>query len=207
MKKFTWGFLFLSGAALTINALTYLNFDPRYGFLKIKEQAVASGYYLPFYYTHVIIGGLILLVGFVQVSTWFRSKWTKLHRMLGKFYVYGVLFFAAPGGLVMSFFVDRGLAVLISFLAQTALWVYFTSAAVIKIKRGKIAEHEVWMWRSFSLTLAAIALRLYIFFASYFFDLSQPIAYAIIAWASWVPNWLAVEFYFRDRRILPTKQV
>lgn len=84
--------MFLLGAALTINALTYLNFDPRYGFLKIKEQAVASGYYLPFYYMHVAIGGLILLVGFVQVSTWFRNKWIRLHRALGKFYVYGILF-------------------------------------------------------------------------------------------------------------------
>lgn len=195
------------GAALTINALTYLNFDPQYGFLEIKKQAVATGFYLPFYYMHVIVGGLILLVGFAQVSTWFRKKWTNLHRTLGKFYVYGVLFFAAPGGCVMSFFVDRGTAVLISFLLQTALWVYFTSVAVIKIKQGKVAEHEVWMWRSFALTLAAITLRLYIFFSSYFFDLSQPIAYAIIAWASWVPNWLAVEYYFQNRRIVQTKNL
>jgi uncharacterized membrane protein YozB (DUF420 family) len=207
VKKFAWGFLFLLGAALTINALMYLNFDPHYGFLEIKKVAVASGYYLPFYYMHVILGGLILLVGFAQVSTWFRNKWTRLHRMLGKFYVYGVLLFAAPGGCVMSFFVDRGVAVLMSFLFQTVLWFYFTSVAVIKIKQGNVAEHEVWMWRSFALTLAAITLRLYIFFASYFFDLSQPIAYAIIAWASWVPNWLAVEYYFQNRRIMQTKNL
>jgi hypothetical protein len=57
------------------------------------------------------------------------------------------------------------------------------------------------MWRSFSLTLAAITLRLYIFFSSYYFDLSQPIAYAIIAWASWLPNLLFVEWLVANKRL------
>ena len=99
VSKFFWGLLFLLGAALAINALTYLNFDPEYGFLKIKSAAVASGKYLPFYYLHVLFGGLILMAGFVQVSKWFRSKWLTIHRKVGYFYVMGILFLAAPGGL------------------------------------------------------------------------------------------------------------
>jgi hypothetical protein len=196
LKKFLWGFLFVLGTALTVNALTYFNFNPTYGFLKLKQAAVASGFYLPFYYCHVLVGGLILLAGFIQVSTWFRNRWTTLHRKVGYFYVFGILFFAAPGGLMMSFFVDRGWAVLISFLLQSCLWFYFTTIATLKIKAGDVSAHELWMWRSFSLTLAAITLRLYIFFSSFYFDLSQPIAYAIIAWASWLPNVLFVEIYF-----------
>ena len=187
--------LFLLGAALTINALTYLNFDPDYGFLKIKSVAVASGKYLPFYYLHVLFGGLILIAGFIQVSKWFRSKWISVHRKVGYFYVIGILFLAAPGGLGMSFFVDRGPAVLLSFLLQVSLWFYFTLIAFIKIKSKDVVAHELWMWRSFSLTLAAITLRAYIFFSSFHFDLSQPIAYAIIAWSSWVPNLLLVEYF------------
>ncbi len=35
----------------------------------------------------------------------------------------------------------------------------------------------------------------YIFFSSFYFDLSNTTAYAIIAWASWVPNLLLVEFF------------
>lgn len=197
LKKIFWGLLFVLGASLTINALTYLNLDSSYGFLKIKQAAVATGIYLPFYYFHVIFGGLILVTGFVQVSKWFRKRYLSIHRKAGYFYVFGILFLAAPGGLVMSFFVDRGLMVLISFLLQCSLWFYFTTMAFLKIKKKDIAAHELFMWRSFSLTLAAITLRVYIFFSSYYFDLSQPIAYAIIAWASWVPNLLLVEYFKR----------
>ncbi|HCW06606.1 MAG TPA: hypothetical protein DGG95_04480 [Cytophagales bacterium] len=195
IKKIFWELLFLLGLALSINALTYLNFDSSYGFLKIKAAAVASGKYLPFYYLHVLFGGLILFAGFIQVSKWFRTKWKSFHRGVGYFYVLSILFCAAPGGLGMSFFVDRGPMVLISFVLQSALWFYFTLNAFLKIKRGDVVAHELWMWRSFSLTLAAITLRLYIFFSSYFFDLSQPMAYAIIAWASWLPNLILVEYF------------
>lgn len=196
-KKIFWGLLFILGVALTVNALTYLNFDPSYSFLKIKQEAVATGIYLPFYYLHVIFGGIILTAGFIQVSKWFRSRYLSLHRKTGYFYVFGILFLAAPGALVMSFFVDRGVLVLASFLSQCALWFYCTLVAFLKIIKRDVAGHELWMWRSFSLTLAAITLRLYIFFSSFYFDLSQPMAYAIIAWASWVPNLLLVEYFKR----------
>jgi hypothetical protein len=195
LKKIFWGLLFVLGASLTMNALTYLNFNPSYGFLKIKAAAVATGIYLPFYYFHVFFGGLILVAGFIQVSKWFRTRFLNFHRKAGYFYVFGILFLAAPGGLVMSFFVDRGPMVLISFLLQCSLWFYFTTMAFTKIKNRDIVAHELFMWRSFSLTLAAITLRLYIFFSSFYFDLSQPIAYAIIAWTSWLPNLLLVEYF------------
>ncbi len=207
-----WVVLFLLGFALTINALTYFNFDPSYSFLKIKKEAVASGLYLPFYYAHVLVGGLILISGFFQVWTWFRKKFQSVHRMLGYFYVYGVLFFAGPGGMVMSFFVDRGNLVLISFLLQCSLWFYFTWMAVISIRKKDLKAHELWMWRSFALTLAAISLRAYIFVSSFYCDLSNITAYAIIAWASWVPNLLLVEVFkngmlnfTRNRKALGSK--
>jgi hypothetical protein len=111
----------------------------------------------------------------------------------------GILFLAAPGGLGISLLVDRGPVVLLSFLLQVSLWFYFTLVAFLKIKKGDVAAHELWMWRSFSLTLAAITLRVYIFFSSYYFDLSQPTAYAIIAWSSWLPNLLLVEYLVASR--------
>lgn len=187
--------LLVLALALAGNALLYLNFDPTYGFLRLKQQAIATGWYLPAYYAHVLIGGIILVVGFFQLHPASRHKFRKLHRMLGYVYVVGILLFAAPGGLVMSFFINRGPWVQLSFLAQVSLWFYFTTMAIYSIRQRKIAEHGRWMWRSFALTLAAITLRVYIFITSYHYDLSQPQAYATLAWLSWVPNLLVVEFY------------
>lgn len=189
----------LLGLSLAINALSYLNFDPHYGFLRLKQEAIATGFYLPAYYAHVVLSSLILIVGFVQVVPSIRNRWRRLHRAFGIFYVFGILLFGAPGGLVMSLFIQRGPWVLASFLAQVTLWVYFTWMAYVKAKQRNFEAHAWWMWRSFSLTLAAITLRAYIFIASFYVDLSHPLGYSILAWMSWVPNLLMVEWYFYRR--------
>jgi hypothetical protein len=129
-----WLFILL-GFALALNTFTYLNFDRQFGFLKLKEEAIATGWYLPFYYSHVLVGGLILICGFVQFNTKIRSKWRKLHRVIGYMYVMGILLFAAPGGMVMSFFIGRGPLVLASFVVQCSLWFYATSIAFREIRK------------------------------------------------------------------------
>jgi hypothetical protein len=104
---------------LSLNALSYINFDITYGFLRLKQTAIGTGWYLPAYYSHVLVAGLILLIGFFQLNTRFSLRWRPLHRFLGKCYGYGILLFAAPGGLVMSFFIQRGPWVLTSFIQNT----------------------------------------------------------------------------------------
>jgi hypothetical protein len=191
-----WAIVICLGIALSLNALMYLNFDANYKFLRLKQEAIATGWYLPFYYSHVLVSAIILLCGFFQVSGIGR-KWMKVHRVLGYIYVMGILFFAAPGGFVMSLFIGRGPLVLSSFVAQGVLWFICTSIAFQQIRKGNVIAHQQWMWRSFALTFAAITLRIYIFICSYFVDLSQPEAYATLAWLSWVPNLVFIEYYIR----------
>jgi uncharacterized membrane protein YozB (DUF420 family) len=199
IKRFFYLAAVVLGVLLAANALSYINFDPQYGFLRLKQEAIATGLYLPFYYSHVLVAGLILLIGFFQLHPASMRKYRRIHRITGYIYVMGILFFAAPGGLVMSFFIGRGPLVLASFLCQSVLWFWFTAMALEKIRRGDIEAHKQWMWRSFALTFAAITLRVYIFFVSWSYDLSQPTAYATLAWLSWLPNLLAVEVYFRTK--------
>lgn len=185
--------LFLLGGSLAFNALSYINFDPGYGFLRLKQEAIATGWYLPAYYAHVLFGGVILVIGLYQLQPRFGLRWRGVHRTLGYVYVMGILFFSAPGGMVMSFFIGRGNWVLMSFVTQCSLWFFCTSMAFDRIRMHDVAGHRDWMWRSYALTFAAITLRIYIFFASFYTDLSQPYAYAILAWASWLPNLIVAE--------------
>lgn len=186
--------------SLAFNALTYFNFDFRYGFLKLKQEAIATGFYLPAYYSHVLAAGLILLLGLFQLRTTISLRWRRLHKFLGKCYVYGILFFAAPGGLVMSFFINRGPWVLTSFILQSVCWFAFTALAIRAIKHGKVEEHGQWMWRSYALTFAAVTLRLYVFLFTSSYDMSAPEAYGIIAWLSWTVNLIVIEIYLRTKR-------
>lgn len=189
---------------LSMNALSYFNFDSHYGFLRLKQKAIATGWYLPFYYSHVLVAGIILLIGLFQLASFSRTGYPKLHRYLGHFYVMGILFFAAPGGLVMSLFIGRGPLVLTSFLLQSCLWFYCTAIAFKKIRDGKIAEHKHWMWRSYALTFAAITLRVYIFLFSWSYTMNQPEAYATLAWASWAPNLMVAEIFIRKSKLVAT---
>jgi uncharacterized membrane protein YozB (DUF420 family) len=189
--------LLLLAVPLSINALSYLNLDSEYGFLRLKKDAIATGWYLPAYYSHVLVAAIILLIGFFQVNPTFGLRWRKTHRLLGKIYVGGILFFSAPGGLVMSIFINRGPVVQASFVLQCSLWFIFTWLAYVCIHQRDIQAHRKWMLRSFALTLAAITLRVYVFLGSWSFDLSHPTAYATIAWLSWVPNLLVCELYLR----------
>lgn len=193
---------FVLAVSLAYNAMTYINFDSNFGFLKLKQQAIATGWYLPFYYSHVLIAGIILVAGLLQIHPKSNNRFPSVHRFLGYIYVMGILFFAAPGGLVMSLFIDRGPLVLVSFLAQSVLWLYFTAIAFNRIRKKEVQSHQHFMWRSYALTFAAITLRVYIFLTSWSIDLSQPSSYALLAWLSWVPNLIFVELliYLRVKR-------
>ena len=191
----------LLAVMLAFNALSYINFDSDYGFLRLKQQAIATGWYLPFYYSHVLVGGLILIIGLFQLHPLSQTKFKRIHRVLGYLYVMGILFFASPGGLIMSLFIGRGPWVLASFLLQSILWFYFTAMAFNRIRKRDITAHRHWMWRSYALTFAAITLRIYIFFVSWSYDLSQPQAYATLAWLSWAPNLLVAEWLIQKSKM------
>jgi hypothetical protein len=199
-KRTLYFFIFSLAAVLCFNALSYVNFDPAFGFLRLKEKAIATGWYLPFYYSHVLVGGIILMVGLFQVYPKSHKRFPFTHRIAGYVYVMGILFFAAPGGLVMSLFIDRGPWVLSSFIVQSVLWFYFTATAFSRIRSGDVTAHQHYMWRSYALTFAAITLRVYVFITSWSVDLTQPASYATIAWLSWVPNLLAIEWYIKTAK-------
>ncbi|PTR00018.1 putative membrane protein DUF2306 [Mucilaginibacter yixingensis] len=184
---------------LSISTYQYLNFKNDEGFLQLKQMAVKTGWYLPAFYAHIWGSSLILLAGFFQFSRWvYQHK--KLHRLLGKIYVFGVLFFASPGGFVMTWFIHRGPGVFLSFLLQNMLWVFFTSAAWVLVLRGDIQGHIKMMNRSYALAFAAVTLRFYIWMLH---QMGVGVAfdnnYLIIAFASWVPNLLLVEWLNRYR--------
>lgn len=188
--------------ALSLGTLyTYIGFTRTSSFLQLKKAALASGYYLPAFYSHVLISSVILIVGFAQFS---KKVYTNrpLHKALGKIYVFGVLFFSAPGAYVMTLFINRGTGVFISFLLQNTLWIIFTAAAWWLVVNGRIDDHIRMMRRSYGLAFAAVTLRFYIWLFTVFGNgVNFNYNYVVIAFLSWVPNLLLVEMinYF-DRK-------
>ncbi|PJJ79111.1 DUF2306 domain-containing protein [Mucilaginibacter auburnensis] len=194
VKKLLWwlGFfwiLILSGGTF----FQYYDLQHKSEFLQIKQQAVKTGWYLPAFYFHIIASSVLLIVGFFQFSKKVYNN-RSLHKLLGKVYVISVLFISAPGAYVMTLFINRGSWVSLSFFVQNTLWVVFTTAAWLYIKKGDVNSHVKMMRRSYTLAFAAVTLRLYIFLFTVFGDgVGFENNYIIIAFASWIPNLLLVE--------------
>jgi hypothetical protein len=207
--KLLWYFAFFWVLVLCAGTfLQYYDLKNNSHFLQIKQAAVKTGWYLPAFYCHIIGSSIILLAGFFQFSKKVYNN-RPLHKALGKLYVFGVLFFAAPGAYVMTLFINRGKWVFISFLTQNTLWVLFTLAAWILVKNGKIDDHIKMMRRSYALAFGAVMLRFYIWAFTVF---GQGVGfennYIIISFLSWAPNLLLVEWinYYYRKRVFITGQ-
>jgi uncharacterized membrane protein len=110
---------------------------------------------------HGIMGACALLLGPMQFSDRLRQRFTKFHRVVGRFYVAGV-FLAAPLGFYIQHFEERlGGARSFSFAAATdaALWMLTTAIAMVFILKGKVQQHRQWMTRSFAVAIVFLEVR------------------------------------------------
>lgn len=185
---------------LCLGTLEYLSFKNDTDFLRFKTAAVQSGWYLPAFYAHIWGSSVILIVGFLQFGKKLQQN-RKLHRLLGKVYVLGVLLFASPGAYLMTLFINRGTGVFLSFLVQNTLWLIFTLMAWLYVRKGNITGHIKMIYRSYALAFAAVTLRLYIWLFSILGSgIKFENNYLIIALLSWIPNLLVVEWMNHRRK-------
>lgn len=162
-------------------------------FLSFKKAAIKTGWYMPAFYCHIFSSSIVLLAGFFQFSARVYN-YKRLHKTLGKLYVFGILLFAAPGAYIMTLFINRGPGVFASFLIQNTLWITSTVIAFLLIKKGDIDGHIKMMRRSYGLAFGAVTLRFYIWlFTIAGNGISFHNNYLIIAFLSWVPNLFLVE--------------
>ena len=110
---------------------------------------------------HGLMGACALLLGPMQFSDRLRQRFTKFHRVVGRFYVAGV-FVAAPLGFYIQYFEERmGGARSFSVAAATdaILWMLTTGIAFAFILNGKVQQHRQWMTRSFAVAIVFLEVR------------------------------------------------
>jgi uncharacterized membrane protein len=110
---------------------------------------------------HGLMGACALLLAPMQFSDRLRQRFTKFHRVVGRFYVAGV-FVAAPLGFYIQYFSERtGSARSFSVAAATdaILWMITTAIAFAFILNGKVQQHRQWMTRSFAVAIVFLEVR------------------------------------------------
>jgi uncharacterized membrane protein len=149
-------------------------------------------------YSHIFGAAVALGLGAFQFSTRLRTARPQLHRWMGRLYLGVGVLVGGIAGLVMATHAFGGLPARFGFGILAVLWLYTGARAYLAIRGRNTPAHRRWMVRNFSLTFAAVTLRLYIP-ASAVAGVPFEVAYPIIAWVAWVPNLIVAEWWFNRR--------
>lgn len=146
-------------------------------------------------YGHIAGGVIALILGPFQFYSRLRAAAPKVHRWIGRVYLLvggtGIGVF----GLYMSQYAYGGIVGRLGFGALAICWIYCAVRAYVAIRQGAIQKHRKWMVRSFSLTFAAVTLRIYLPLSAVA-GVDFAVAYPMIAWLAWVPNLIVAEWLF-----------
>ena len=173
-------------------------FIPRkFGLLQSKSDAVLNNIFWNIeFYTHIILGGLALLIGWTQFRLNLRTNNLKLHRQIGKVYVITSLL-SAVAGIYIALFATGGLITSLGFICLGIIWFYTTLRAYIEIKNKRIDKHQNMMIYSYAACFSAVTLRIYLPLLNILFhDFIK--AYIVVAWLCWIPNIIVAYFLVKQ---------
>jgi uncharacterized membrane protein len=144
------------------------------------------------FFIHVFTSIFTLIAGFTQFFK--KLLWSKMHRLMGKIYIFTVLVFAAPSGFVMGFFANGKIVSIISFTVLSLLWWYFTYRAYTSIRKKDFSSHSKFMYRSYALALSAITLRLWKYIiVNYIYEMPPMDLYKLVGIMGWTLNLIVAE--------------
>ena len=173
----------------------YTSFRWDVDFLLTKQHLLHVDYYRLAFYAHIFSSLFVLCSGAFLFSNFVLKKYPKLHRWMGKIYIGLLLLVSAPSGLVMGFHANGGWMVQLSFFILAPLWWWFTFQGYATARNKKFKAHQIWMMRSYALTLSAISLRVYQLLLGSFLIIDPVVQYVLVSWASWLGNLVFVELY------------
>jgi uncharacterized membrane protein len=110
---------------------------------------------------HGLAGACAIFLGPLQFSDRLRQRFTKMHRVVGRIYVFGALV-AAPLGAYIQYFEERvggPRSFSIAGLVDAILLTGTTAIAFAFILNRKVQQHRQWMTRSFAVALVFLEVR------------------------------------------------
>lgn len=107
--------------------------------------------------SHAVAGSLAFLVAPFQFSAKLRRRHPRLHRVMGRLYVAGVVV-ATPTAVPVAVILGPPSLVMATVI-QSAGWLVTTGIALYWVRRGDIRQHQEWMLRSYPFAMVFILAR------------------------------------------------
>ena len=200
MKKASWITVGILSTLIGFYPIIYFLIDRKFGLLASKStELLTNNLWNIAFYCHIILGGIALLIGWLQFSKKLRNKNLKLHRIIGKLYVISVLI-SGTSGLYIAFFATGGIISIIGFASLGIIWLTTTVLAYLAIKKRKIRLHENLMIYSYAACFGAVTLRIWLPTLIFLLD-GFTVAYRIVAWLAWVPNLIVAYFIIMKKPV------
>ncbi|WP_299051140.1 DUF2306 domain-containing protein [uncultured Polaribacter sp.] len=192
-RKISYYILAICCISVGLYPAIYFVIGRKFGLLRSKSVALlADTLWNTMFYTHIILGGIALLIGWLQFNKKLRLKNLKLHRKIGKVYVISVLL-SAISGFYIGLHATGGLSSKLGFTAMAVFWFFSTLFGFTVIKNGNVIKHQKLMIYSYAACFSAVTLRIWLPILSNILGGFLP-AYRIVAWLSWVPNIIVAYF-------------
>jgi uncharacterized membrane protein len=138
---------------------------------------------------HLLAGTTAISVGVVQVWLGLTGRIGVLHRILGRIYV-GAVAIASVGAMYMALTIPGHVAYSSGLFGLDIAWIVTTAMALIAIRGRHVAQHRMWMLRSYTVTLAFAVFRLLDPWLNSLVHMpDDPVATdmdALVAWSCWV---------------------
>lgn len=199
MKKFSWIIFGTLSVIIGLYPITYFLVNRQFGLLASKSSELLSNTLWNInFYGHILLGGLALIIGWIQFSKRLRKDNIKLHRIIGKTYVIAVLI-SGICGLYIGLFASGGIISALGFISLGIVWLTTTILGFNAIRKNNIELHKNLMIYSYSACFAAVTLRIWLpILTASIGDFIY--AYRIVAWLCWVPNVIVAYFIINKRK-------
>jgi uncharacterized membrane protein len=180
-------------SSVLIALVSYRYFAP---VIPVPPNLAANLMARPWLWVHAGLAATALITGPWQFIPRLRTRWPRVHRVLGRVYVFSCLVGGAAG-LLLASGTSAGPIARAGFGLLAIVWIGINANAFRLALVGRYAEHRQWMIRSFALTFGAVTLRVYLPPAQAM-GIEFMTAYRAISWLAWVPNLLLAELYLRQ---------
>jgi len=200
-NKVAW-FVFVVLAILVgLYPLLYFVIDREFGLLASKSDSLLSNVFWNIgFYGHILLGGLALLIGWVQFSKKLRNSNLRRHRNIGKVYVIAVVI-SGVCSIYIGLYATGGVVSSLGFISLGIVWLYTTIKAYTAVRNGDLQLHQGMMIYSYAACFAAVTLRIWLPLLTIAFG-DFEVAYRIVAWLCWVPNIIFAYFWVQRKGLM-----
>lgn len=132
--------------------MRFATFNPAEGRLSPAQHP----WYFPVFMVHLASATVALVTCLGQVWPWLRQRHPRVHRSIGRVYVFVGVYPAAISALVLTLVWPFSAVTSFGMLLLSVLWLSITTFGFILRRQGRVADHRRWMLRSFALTVSPL---------------------------------------------------